>query len=407
MNVAVAVLGGLAVGIERQWSGHAAGPRARFGGVRTFTLLGLVSGLAGWLWTSGLEGPAIILLAGIGALVVVAYLAASRRDIDGTTEVGAFVVMAAGVLAGAGQRAVASGIIGLTVLLLFEKKRLHGFVSALDRVEMRAAARFAVMATVILPLLPEGPFGPLGGVRPKMLWSLVLFFSGLSFVGYLARRTVGRERGYAVSGALGGIVSSTSTTLTFSRLSRNHPANGRALAAGVMGANALLFPRVLIAAAVIAPALGLAAWPAFLGPAAVGAVLLLLGLRRARGGSDIDDKNPLQFVAALQMTLVFQVVLFGVALAASQLGDRGLYGSAILLGLVDMDALTISLAQETARGTATDVAARALTLGLLSNTCVKLGIALAIGKGEFRRVSAVGLALMAGLLAAAVVWWTF
>jgi uncharacterized membrane protein (DUF4010 family) len=408
LNLGVAVLGGLAVGIERQWSGHAVGPKARFAGVRTFTLLGLVSGLSGWLWMGGLQGPAIILLAGLGALVVVAYVAASRRDVDGTTEVGAFVVMAAGVLSGSGYRAVASGIIALTVLLLFEKKRLHRFVSALDRVELRAGARFAVMATVVLPLLPEGPFGPLGGVRPRLLWGLVLFFSGLSFAGYLARRTIGRDRGYAVSGTLGGIISSTNTTLTLSRLSRTHPASGLAIAAGVMGANMVLLPRVLIASAVIAPALALAAWPAFLAPAAVGAAILLVGWRRARGGDRLDhDRNPLQVVAALQMALLFQAVLFGVSFATSRLGTQGLYASAVVLGLVDMDALTISLARETAGGVSADVTARALTIGVLSNTFVKLGIALVLGHGAYRRLAAFGLALMAALLGAAVAWYPF
>ena len=405
LNLGVAVLGGLAVGIERQWSGHAAGPNARFAGVRTFTLLALVSGLAGSFWTAGLTGPAVVLLAGLSALVVVAYFAASRRDVDGTTEVGAFVVMAAGVLAGSGYRAVASGIIAVTVLLLFEKKRLHGFVRALDREELRAGVRFAVMAAVILPLLPSGPFGPFGGVRPKTLWSLVLFFSGLSFAGFLARRAVGPDRGYAVGGALGGIVSSTNTTLTYARLSRSHPASGRALAAGVMGANVMLFPRLLIATAVMAPALTASVWPAFVAPALAGAALFAAGWRRSSAGSRADrDRNPLQIGAALQMALLFQVVLFVMWYVTSRLGAEGLYGSAIVLGLVDMDALTVSLAQQATRDLDAAVAARALTLGVLSNTCVKLAIAVVIGRGVFRLIAALGLGAMGALLALAV-WW--
>jgi hypothetical protein len=156
-NLIVAALGGLAVGIEREWSGKATGPRARFAGIRTFTLLGIVAGLSGWLWTVGLTGPALVFLAGLGALVVIAYQAASRRDVDGTTEVSAFVVLAAGVLAGAGYDRVASAIIAVTVLLLVEKKQLHRLVRRLGVVEMRAGVRFAVMAAVILPLLPGRP----------------------------------------------------------------------------------------------------------------------------------------------------------------------------------------------------------------------------------------------------------
>src|SRR5262245_6176319 len=124
-HVFVAVLSGLAVGIEREWSGHSVGPRARFAGIRTFTLLGLAAGLSGWLWRGGLEGPALVFLAGLVSLVVVAYVAASRRDVDGTTEVAAFVVLAAGLLAGTGYVAAASAITAITVLLLVEKKRLH------------------------------------------------------------------------------------------------------------------------------------------------------------------------------------------------------------------------------------------------------------------------------------------
>ena len=127
-------------------------------------------------------------------------------------------------------RASPSGIIAVTFLLLVEKTRLHALVSKLDRDEIRAAARFAVMAAVILPLLPEGPFGPLGGIRPRLLWALVLFFSGLSFLGYLARRTFGRSRGYALAGTLGGIVSSTSARRSRSRGSAATKPRGRSRA---------------------------------------------------------------------------------------------------------------------------------------------------------------------------------
>src|SRR5207244_2680519 len=128
-NLLIGALGGRAVGSEREWSGHAAGPRARFAGIRTFTLLGLTAGLSGWLWNQGAEGLALILVAGLGGLVIVAYLAASRADVDGTTEVAAFVVLTAGVLSGTGMNRLGSGIVAITLLLLAEKKSLHGLVS--------------------------------------------------------------------------------------------------------------------------------------------------------------------------------------------------------------------------------------------------------------------------------------
>src|SRR5688572_14222515 len=269
------MLGGLAVGLERQWSGHAKGPNPRFAGLRTFTMMGPLAGLSGWWLAAGLHAPAILLLTGTAGIVVTAYVARSRSDIDATTEIAAMVVLAAGVTAGLGQVAIASGIVALTFLLLVEKSRLHRMAEQLGETELLAAARFAVMATVVLPLLPQelGPVGPLGMVRPRQLWMLVLFFSGLSFAGYLARQALGAHRGYAVAGVLGGIVSSTSVTLTFSRLSRGRDTDGRALAAGVLGANVMLFPRVLVASAVLAPALAAALWPAFGAPVLIGLAL--------------------------------------------------------------------------------------------------------------------------------------
>jgi len=391
-GLSIAVLGGMAVGIEREWSGKSSGPAARFAGLRTFTMLGLTSGLAGWFWTAGFEGPSIILLAGLSALVVVAYLAASRADVDGTTEVAAFVVMAAGILAGTEHTRVASGIIAVTTLLLVEKKQLHGLVSKLDREEVQAGVRFAVMAAVVLPLLPNERYGPLGGVQPRLLWALVLFFSGLSFLGYIAQRAVGPRHGYAIAGVLGGLVSSTSVTFTFARLSRTGSAPDAALAAGTLGANVMLFPRVLVAASILAPGVTLALWPAFVAPALLGLLLVLRNLRGAGRPDPMSSaKNPLQFWAAIQMTVVFQIVLYAVAFAESQFGRPGLYSSAAVLGLVDMDALTISMARMASEGTPAAIAAIGVAVGVLSNTAIKLGITLVIGRGAYRARAGLGL----------------
>jgi uncharacterized membrane protein (DUF4010 family) len=399
-----ATLAGLAVGLERQWSGHASGLNARFGGLRTFTMIGLVAGIAGWWTTAGLMGPATVLLAGTVAIIIVAYFAASRTDIDATTEVAALVVVVAGVLAGAGEVTLASGITALTVLLLVEKSRLHDLVGRLGDVELLAAARFAVMAAVVLPLLPSeplGPFGPFGEIRIQQLWALVLFFSGLSFVGFLARRAFGPRRGYAIAGALGGLVSSTSVTLTFSRLSRTQPESGRMLASGVLGANVMLFPRVLLASAVLAPTLAWALWPAFLAPVAIGLVLLARGITTHTDDTDAPaDQNPLHIAAALQMAVLFQVVLSLVSLAERWFGEAGLYASAGVLGLTDVDALTISMAQRATSGTPVEVAAAALTLGILANTIVKTAIAVVVGRGAFRMLATLGLAAMAASLGA-------
>src|SRR5262249_17990349 len=148
VGILIAALGGAAVGLERQWSGHADGRGARFAGIRTFTMLGAVGGFSGALWTAGVTAPSAILLAGAVAIVAAAYVAGSRQDIDGTTEVAALVVLAAGLLAGVGSVTLASGAIAIVVLLLVEKSRLHSLVRRIDDVGLRSGVRFAVMALV-------------------------------------------------------------------------------------------------------------------------------------------------------------------------------------------------------------------------------------------------------------------
>jgi uncharacterized membrane protein (DUF4010 family) len=233
-----------------------------------------------------------------------------------------------------------------------------------------------------------------------------LFFSGLSFVGYLARRVAGRGRGYAIAGTLGGLLSSTSVTLTLSRLSRAHPSLGRELASGVLGANVVLFPRVWLACVVIEPAVAFALWPAFVAPVIIGCLLVWRGMHAQRDGSEVKvDENPLQIRAALQMALMFQIVLFGVAFANEQFGQQGLLASAAVLGLTDVDALTLSMARMSSTGmTPASTAAMAITVGIIVNTLVKLGIAMIAGRGRFRPLAGTGLAAMALALGLALYW---
>jgi uncharacterized membrane protein (DUF4010 family) len=253
-RLGVAALAGLAVGIEREWSGHAAGPDARFAGLRTFTLLGGIGGIAGWFAEGGSPALAVTLVAGACALVLAAYVIAARRSpqaIDGTTEVAAVLMGALGVLSGLGRMDIAGGAAALTVLTLSEKQRLQLAVRQIGEDELRAALQFAGLALVVLPLLPDQAFGPLGGVNLRSLWIVVLLFSGLSFAAYLARKAVGASRGYGLAGAIGGAISSTAVTLTFARQSRAHPSLSGPLATGVAGACVVLMPRVVVLSLVL------------------------------------------------------------------------------------------------------------------------------------------------------------
>ena len=406
IGVLIAALGGLAVGLERQWSGHATGPRARFAGVRTLTLLGVLAGISGWLWINHFEVLSAILLAFSAALVIAAYVAASRNEIEATTEVASLVVLAAGVAAGVGSWALAGGAIAVTTLLLVEKSSIHDMARKLDDTSLRAAVRFGVMAVVILPLLPEGPFGPGAGFRPRTLWTAVLIFSGLSFAGYVARKSLSGTTGYPVAGLLGGLMSSTGVTFSFSRLSRSQPESGGPLAVGVIAACTVLFLRVLLATATLNAALAAAAAPYFAIPFVAGTAVTL-AIWRMDGKTPKKEppvNNPLQFWDSIQMAALFQGVLYLMHWFHGSFGERGLLATGAILGLTDVDALTISMA----RGIQTanwSIAAQALGLGILSNTALKAAVAVFLGQGRFRLLTIAGLAAIgAGVLISLVIF---
>ena len=409
LRLAVAGLAGMAVGLEREWSGHASGPGARFAGVRTFTLIGATGGVAGMLLDAGATAMASALFLAMAGLIVAAYfIAASRAPeaVDGTTETAALLMLGAGLLAGLGQLRLASGIAAVTVLLLAEKETIRGFIKRIGREEMQAALQFAVLALVVLPLLPEGPFGPYGGIRPRALWMVVLIFSGVNFAGYLAARALGDSKGYIATGALGGLVSSTAVTLTFARKSREDEANAGALATGTIAACTVLILRILVVLlvlnAALAPGVGLGVLPMLL----LGAAAVAIGMRGDRSAILHDRStapgNPLRLGSAILMAIGFQLVLTLLTVLKDLFGDVGVMASAAIAGLTDMDALTLAMSRLADDSSVVGLAAKALVLGIVVNTAFKAALALVLGSPGYRTrtlpaLVAIGAAGVAGI----------
>jgi len=408
-HLAIAALVGLAVGIEREWSGHASGPGGRFAGVRTFFLIGLLGGGAGLLILWGYPLASTALLAAGALFIASAYVMAVRRPgatLDGTTEGAALVVLMLGTLAGIGELALASGAVAIVVLALGEKERVQGFVRKIGETEMRAALQFLVLALVVLPLLPSTSYGPLGGVQLRSLWSIVLLLSALNFAAYVARRAVGEKRGYGITGLLGGLVSSTAVTLQFSRMSRRDPAAGPALAVGVVGACTVLFARVLTVVTLLRPSLLPLVLPYLLPPLGAGAALLAFHLRRqpagsATGGQD-DDQSPLRLWSAIQMAVFFQLSMMAINAMRGWFGTGGVLASAVALSLTDVDAVTVSMTRLADSPDGVALAAQAIAVGALSNSVVKLAVALVVGSGPYRKSVAAGLGVIVIVLAASL-----
>ena len=411
VRLAIAAVVGLGAGVERQWSGHSSGEQARFAGMRTFTMLGLLGGVAGLLLGRGFEAAGAAAIGGGMAITVAAYVMTVRRpntDHEATTEVAALVVIALGALAGIGKLTLAAGAGAVMVLALHEKERLHHAVSHLRQEEMRAALRFSVLALVVLPLLPPGPVLGALAIRPRALWIIVLLFCAINFAAYVARRAAGPHRGYGIVGMLGGLISSTAVTLDFSRRSRAEPALAASLSSGVIGACTVLIPRVLAVSAVLNARVALQLLPYLLPALAIGTLFVVRDWRMRPDSTpaqaDAPPANPLRLDMAIRMTLLFQVAMTAVDWARGMWAAPGLYATAAVLGLTDVDALTVGMSRPS-EPIPPVLAGRAIAVGILANTLFKLSMAQVLGSPGFRRGTAMGLSALAAVIAAAL--WAF
>jgi uncharacterized membrane protein (DUF4010 family) len=408
-NFAIALLIGALVGLERE-KRKLAQPDIGVGGLRTFILLAEAGAVSAWL-SLQLQAPWVFAATVLGVVILVAagYLVQTRSlesDRGLTTEIAAVTVCLLGgaCLVGSPELAVALGI--ATSALLAYKQPLHRVVGRIGTDDLYAGLKLLTATFIVLPLLPNRTVDPWGALNPYALWWLVILISALSLVGYVAVRLLGANRGTALTGLFGGLVSSTAVTLAFSRRSREDSGAGLApsLAAGILLAWGVMFVRVVVIVAVANVALvGRLVGP-FVVLAAVCAIGAAWQLRgRARSASDaaapaVGITNPFSLTEATKFALFFAGVLLVVALAQQHFPGQGLYFVAALAGLTDVDAISLSMASYAKSGGDPGVAVNAIVIAALSNTLVKLGLVAGLAAASLKARTAVAAAV---LLAAA------
>jgi len=409
-SLVAALMIGALVGVEREKSKAQSG-NVGIGGVRTFTLFSLTGALAA-LVTQALASPLVLVAAvvSVTALTVAGYVVQARSKPDAvglTTEIAAVSVCLLGAACTTGYPEVAlAGGIAVSAFLAY-KEPLHGLVSKLGPDDIAAGVKLLAASFIVLPLLPREPIDPWGALVPRSLWLLVILIAALSLVGYVATRALGPERGTAVTGLSGGLVSSTAVTLAFARRSREE--GGRsddALAAGTFLAWGVSIARVVVLATLVHPPVAGALVVPFGVMLAVTAGVSLLLLRRAHaaapvGGSGVALKNPFSLIAAAKFGLLFAGILLVMTVAQQRFPGGGTYVVAALAGSSDVDAITLSLATLAQTGeTAVPTAAGGIVVAMLSNTLVKCAISAVLGAARLRR-AALGLGAVLVVIAAA------
>ena len=398
LRLGTAVALGLLIGLEREFA-HRREPGASenelFAGARTFALFALL-GWAGALLSDITASmlPFIALLVLGGALIVSAYIGVFRTAQFGmTTEVAALLTIALGALCRWTDLSLPVGL-GVAVSVLLELKvRTRSLAATLAPADMMATLKFAVITAIVLPVLPRKPIfpKPFDIWVPYDLWLVVVFVSAISFLGYLLHKLIGARQGVALAGLLGGLVSSTAVTLSFARRERGAPEFARIFACGILIAWSITFARVAVLVTIINAGLLVPLWPTLLlGFLFCGGSALVLFLPTSAAANQGEENltNPFELVPALSFGVVFGIVLFFVHIAPSYFGNAGVYLTSIISGLVEVDAITASLARLTAvvSGLPSATAAAGITLAIIANTLVKGGIAAVTGTSALRRI---------------------
>jgi uncharacterized membrane protein (DUF4010 family) len=366
-------------------------------GVRTFTLVGLVAGLAGLAGALGQSFAGGALVAGAVAVVAIGY--AYRPKLaerpDATTPVAALATIGLGFIAGIGQPGFAIAGATIVTLLLALKAELHGMLDKLDQADVKALARYAVIAGAVLPFLPTGHYGPLGAWNPQKLWLVVMLVTGFSFLGYVANRIFGERHGTVATGLIGGVYSSTAVTQALSqRLGGDK--QGGAEPAGIAFATAVMYLRVPVLIAVLAtralPAIALLLLPAVL--VAWGAGFWLY--RKApRHEGPAPPGNPIALLPALGFVLFVAVAAVAAKWAQGSFGQNGIAVLLLIIGSMDVDVAIVTLGGLPAAAISPLLAAIAISGTIIVNMGVKIGITLVYAR---RKGLSAALAMTASVL---------
>jgi len=408
IHLAVALLLGAIIGLERGWDAREQKSGERIAGIRTFSLVGLLGGISAVLATEITVWAFPVLLLCVAAMGLVAYSERLDhiRNFSITGLVGMLLTFCFGAVAVAVDPVIATAAAVVTAIVLDNKQEIHGWVQKLQAHELDAALKLLLISVVMLPLLPNERMGPGGVLNPREIWWMVVMIASISFVGYFAIRVAGARKGILFTSLFAGLSSSTALTLHFARQSAKNPDFNPQFAAGILIACGTMFPRILVYCLVINTALlPQLIWPVLVMTALLYGPALFIWQKNSKQQQVSQpnlSQNPLDLSSALVFGFLLTAILLLGEFLKNAFGDAGVYALAATSGVADVDAITLSLTRMSNNGLAMDAAVLGIVIAAAVNNLVKSGIAWTIGNREAGLLVAVPmvLSLGAGLLVA-------
>lgn len=400
LRIGIALGIGLLIGAQREKMAKAPG------GIRTFALIALYGSFSALLADEFGQWLLAAAFLGLTVLIVLGNWLETRKDPEHgagiTSEIAAMLVFGISAYLMNGEKALAVVSAGVIALLLHYKYPMHAFVGKLGKADLQAIMQFVLISLVILPVLPNETYDPYDVLNPFKIWLMVVLIVGISLMGYIAYKLFSAKAGTLLGGLLGGMISSTATTISAARDSKGSPTRATAAALVIMIATAVSVVRILFEVFVVASPFFLRILAPF---SVLLAVILMLTYLLYRKHSDeiVDGKepgNPAQLKPAIIFGLLYAVVLFVVAFTRDKYGDSGLYVVAALSGLTDMDAITLSTAHLMNKDSiAVETGWRLVMVATLANTLFKAGaVAFLGGMALLKKIALLyGITILAGL----------
>lgn len=398
---------GLLVGLQRQRDND------KMAGVRTFTIISILGVLAGFL-NVAYENPYILPVLGLSLaiMLVVANLMKNKESKDSgvgqTTEVAALLMFAIGAYLVLGSQIIGVIMGAALAILLYVKEHLHDFIEGLTHKDLSAIFTLVAISMIVLPILPNETYGPYDVINPRNIWWMVTLIVGISVVGYFVYKYVGKKKGVISNGILGGVISSTATTVSYARKTAETKSIAKLSAFIIMVASLVSLIRILIEVGIVIPEkLAIIAVPiaAEIFIMTIISIFLFYLIKREDSESEMPEpKNPAQFKSAIIFGLLYGFILLAVAFSKQQFGEDALYIVSIISGLTDVDAITLSLSNLMKNDSLEVIFGwKLILLAALSNLVFKGVMAMVLGTKQLTKWISIafGISLVFGLL---IIW---
>ena len=399
---------GLIIGLEREFNTH--NELAHLGGIRTFTLVAVLGYAAGFLANNSDEVVLTAILAGFILLVALGYYVQTQKGKTGlTTELAMLLTFLMGLLISDGYIRESLAIVVVITAVLSLKEQLHSFIRQITEEELYAFIKFIVFALLVLPMLPDEPFGPEGILNARDIGWIVMLVLAMNFAGYLLLKFSGKQKGILLTALVGGLFSSTLIAWVFSSRSREKPELASAYGAGIVLASSVMYVRVFLVSAMFDYPVSLTLFFPLLLMLAASLVPSYQVLRKISAAEtpsqDIAAANPLDIRNALLFALLYIAVALLMYGSRHWLGNAFAYLSGAVAGIADIDAITISSAKWAAGNDVNvPVAANIILVAVMSNSLFKLSVSFLRGAPGVRKpvLTGFGVVLAVGILFLAV-----